>query len=552
MRSAACRVLPSEGAGLSVVAQPGAFATVYHREHMRSDIQKQEEQDRLREQKLVVIREGDFLPWDEKAELALIGWAVKSPIAVAFMQKHVKPDDFSHPALRAIAERCFAKYEADKPITALTLAMSLKTNTDVMEIAGSVDGIQPWLLDISFAAPAWGSDKDLEAQVTDVARKVAELHLRNYAIEGIVDTIERLRAGDELSAALAPIVSVADLENAREDEQQGSEFGYYAADDLIREIEADEQNGGRPGANTGIQGLQEIIGGIYPSNLVFVGGRPAMGKSIVGTTFAKSAADLMLSSAVFCVDYFSLEMTKSELIGRILCDIDYDTAMREGWQPIHYSRVQMRRLSDHERERLVHARNIMAERYPDIEIHDRDELSMASIASLARAKAARTKKKQLIIIDHMHLIEPSSRYAGRKVDEISEITKGAKRLAKRLDAGVVLLAQLSRDLEKREEKAPQLSDFRDSGSIEQDGDVLIGINRPHYFLQRHKPKEGDKIVAWEGELERTQNLIELGVLKNRHGKTETVPAFIDIASAVIRDEKPIYGRVPVPQEEMRF
>jgi replicative DNA helicase len=421
-----------------------------------------------------------------------------------------------------------------------------------MEIAGSVAEIQPWLQDLTYHAPAWGSDKNLDRLVETVARGVADLHVRRWALEGVVDTIERLRLGEDLDQALAPIVSIADTESQRTDQGAGSEVGYYAADDLIREIEKDGDDG-RAAAQTGLEGLREVIGGIYPSNLVFVGGRPAMGKSIVGTTFALNAADLMLGAATFSVDYYSLEMTKSELVGRILCDLDYNIAMREGWAPIHYSRVQMRRLSDHERVRLVHARNLLAERYPDIEIHDRDELTMATIASLARAKAAKAKKPLLFVIDHMHLIEPSDRYRGRKVDEISEITKGAKRMAKRLDAGVLMLAQLSRDLEKREDKAPQLADFRDSGSIEQDGDVLIGIHRPHYFLSRQKDKDPAKQIAIEAEIERTVNLLEFHVAKNRHGKTGKVDAFIDIASAAIRDEKPLLGKMPaIPQEELKF
>ncbi len=116
------------------------------------------------------------------------------------------------------------------------------------------------------------------------------------------------------------------------------------------------------------------------------------------------------------------------------------------------------------------------------------------------------------------------------------------RLAKRLDCPVVLLAQLSRTLEGREDKAPQLSDFRDSGSIEQDGDVLIGIHRPHYFLSRVKPKSDEERTKLDAELERTVNLIEFGILKNRHGRTDTVPAFIDIARSAIRDEKPAADR----------
>lgn len=511
---------------------------------MPSDIDEMERREREQQQQLVVIREGDFVPWDHQAELALVGWAIRHKLAIPLMQKLVKVEDFNHEALRAIIERAFAKYEADKPITPLTLAMSLKADTAVMDFADGQDKIEGWLYDISRGAPTSTSDKDLEHQVGDVARTVADLAVRRYAVEGVVDTIERLRAGEAVIDALAPLMSIGDSENQRSDTAAGSELGFYAADDLIRSLEHDELEG-RLTCSTGIAGLDEVIGGLYQSNLVFVGGRPAMGKSIVGTTFARAGA-----ASGFEVDYFSLEMTKAELIGRMLCDIDYESAIAEGLQPIQYSRVQMRRISIAERERLVHARNKMADLYPEIEIHDRDELTMANISALCRAKAARAKKPMLFILDHMHLIEPSNVYRGRKVDEISEITKGAKRLAKRLNAAVVMLAQLSRDVEKREEKAPQLSDFRDSGSIEQDGDVLIGIHRPHYYLSRHREKDPEKEAKRELELIRTANLIEFGVLKNRHGKTENVNAWIDVSAAAIRDSEPMPGRVP--QEELKF
>jgi replicative DNA helicase len=485
---------------------------------------------------LTIIREGDFLPFDTVAETALVGWAMKYKAAIALMQRWVTPADFYNPVARAFMERAFAKYEAAKPVTALTMAMALKNNTDLMEAAGSQDRIDEYLHDLAYASPLTRDDKDLEEQLSSVAKTVADLRVRRWALEGVIDTIERLRIGDDLEDCLAPLVSIADQESRRSDEAQGSEMGYYAADDLIRQLEHDERVG-RATCSTGLANLDEVIGGLYQANLVFIGGRPAMGKSIVGTTFAKAGA-----ASGFEVDYFSLEMTKAELVGRMLCDIDYDTAIEQGLRPIQYSRVQMRRISAEERERLVHARNKLAELYPDIEIHDRSELTMSQIAGLARAKAARIKKPQLIVIDHMHLIEPSNVYRGRKVDEISEITKGAKRLAKRLDCPVVLLAQLSRDLERRESKAPQLADFRDSGSIEQDGDVLIGIHRPHYFLARHTEKDPEKEAQRTAELERTANLMEFHVLKNRHGRTETVASFIDIEAAAIRDEKPSLQR----------
>lgn len=501
--------------------------------------------DLLPEQpELTVIREGDFQPFDLQAEFALLGWAIRHAVAIPFMQKHVTAEDFYSLAHKAIAERIFAKYEADRPVTPLTLAMALKADTYVMQWADGQNRIEEALHECALAAPATISDKDLERQVDAVARSIADLRVRRWSIEGICDTIARLRMGEDLESCLAPIVSVSDQQAQRSDELEGSEVGYYAADDLLKQLEHDEREG-RATCSTGLAGLDELIGGLYQSNLIFVGGRPAMGKSIVGTTFAKAGA-----ASGFEVDYFSLEMTKAELVGRLLCDIDYDFAIEQGLSPIHYSRVQMRRISAEERERLVHARNKLADLYPDIEIHDRSELTMSQIAGLARAKSARIKKPQLIVIDHMHLIEPSNIYRGRKVDEIGEITKGAKRLAKRLDCPVVLLAQLSRDLERREVKAPQLSDFRDSGSIEQDGDVLIGIHRPHYFLGRHPEKDPEKEAARLAEIDRTANLLEFHVLKNRHGRTETVSSFIDIAAAAIRDEKPILGRVP--QEELKF
>lgn len=497
------------------------------------------------EPNLTIIRDGDFLPFDHTAEVRLLGWAIKDPLAIATMQKFVKADDFDHPALRALMERVFAKYEADKPVTPLTLAIAVKSNTDIMELAGSVAGIEPWLHDVRSGAPIYISEADLERQVTSVAKSISDLRIRRWAIDGVVDTIERLRMGDDVGDSLAPIVSVADQEAQRSDHAHGSELGYVAADELLEDLERDALEG-KQACSTGLIDLNEILGGLYQSNLIFVGGRPGMGKTIVGTTFAEHGC---LSD--FEVDYFSLEMTRKQLVGRILCDIDYDRAFREHWAPIQYSRVQMRRLSDPEKVRLAEARNVFAEKYADMEIHDRDELTMSNIASICRAKAARVKKPQLIIIDHMHLIEPSNIYRGRKVDEISEITKGAKRLAKRLDACVVMLAQLSRDVDKRENKAPQLSDFRDSGSIEQDGDILIGLHRPSYYLEQHTEKDPEKEAQRQAEAARMANVLQWGILKNRHGATGQVSTFVDVACSAIRDDKPLVGG-QIVQERLAF
>jgi len=338
-----------------------------------------------------------------------------------------------------------------------------------------------------------------------------------------------------------PVVSVADAEADREEQKQGAVSIVDSSYDLLRRLEMQDEEP-LPAAPTGLGLLDKIIGGYFCANLAIAGGRPGMGKSILGELAARAGAN-----AGFAVDYFDLENQASTLTARLLCDIDYDRAAREGRAPIHYSRIHLRRLSRDERGWLAEALTQLHDM--DLQIHDRDELTMSHVAALCRAKAARTSKRMLVIIDHMHLIEPSNRYAGRKVDEVAEVTKGAKRLAKRLNASVLLLAQLNRDLERREDKRPNMADFRESGSIEQDADVMIGINRPHYHLSRQRlpadASDNDR-AHLDVLLQQTQNVMEIGVLKNRHGETGDVTVFVDVASSALRDVQ------PTAQTEMSF
>lgn len=479
-------------------------------------------------------KEGDFAPYNIELEQALFGWALNEKTAIAFMQPHVAVEDFYDPFHQRIAERVFAKFAADKPVTPLTMLAAMKADPGVLEIGEAYFGT------LKLHARVFGGLRDLERQVVDAARQVADLAMRRRAEIAILDATEMLNRGEDLVDCLEPITIVADSENERGDHASGSAMAVDVADQLLHDLDEPDPLKGLRAASTGIEDLDAVIGGLWQRNLVFVGGRPGMGKSIIGTTFAKSAA-----ATGFVSDYLSLEMSKKELIARALVDIDYERAIQGGFRPIEYSLVQAHRrdkprLSSDEITRLAEAREILQSDYRDWEIHDRDELTIDQIFSIMRAKKARIKKPQAIIVDHMHLVEPSGKYAGRKVDEISEITKKSKRMAKSLDAAVVLLAQLSRALDSRDDKAPQLSDFRDSGSIEQDGDVLIGANRPHYYLERI-PKaqiKADDVVRHEMEIERTVNILDLGVLKNRHGATRNISCFIDVKSAAIRNVKP--------------
>lgn len=469
----------------------------------------------------------DFAPWNIELEQVLLGVALLKNSAVAFMQSELKAADFYSELHQRIFERVFAKYDAEKPITALTLHAAMKNDPRLIEVGGIT-----YFQTCADAATPSLSLEGLQSQVQNMARSVADLRVRRDAEEALIDSIAKMRQGAELEDALRPVVDVAEFETGRSESQAGSVMVRDAGHALLREMENEDPDAKLPRSPTGLVLLDDVIGGVVDSNLLVAGGRPGMGKSIFGTTAAIAAA-----KDGFDVDYFSLEMTAPELTVRMLCDIDYDRALREGLMPIHYSRVLMRRLTPDEKFRLVEAHLILAGL--PIEIHDRDELTMYQIAAIARSRrAARPDTPRRVIIDHMHLIEPSDRYKGRKVDEISEVTKGCKRMAKRLGVGVILLAQLNRDIERRDTKMPTMADFRDAGSIEQDADVMIGLNRPHYWLQRERGKDQESEGRRQMELVQKANLLELGVIKNRHGATAELQLYCDVACSVFRDEQP--------------
>ncbi len=470
-----------------------------------------------------------FQPFDIEVEQALLGLAMVDARYIAFMRTELNVNDFYDPLHQRIAERIFAKHEAQRPISPLTVHASMKHDAGLQEVGGHA-----YLAGLAQAAPACPMDTAPRI-VSDLARQVADHRIRREALEAMADAQSLLDMGRPVLEALRPVTIISDQETDRVESQHGVTSATEAGYQLMREIEKPDDQG-LPAARTGLRLLDNAIGGYFCANLIIAGGRPGMGKSILGELAARSAAE-----GGFCVDYFDLENKTNVLMSRMLCDLDYDYALSDGLRPIEFSRVHLRRLSNEEKQRLADATLRLP---PNIDIHDRDELTMDQITSLCRAKAARINKPYLIIIDHMHLIEPSNRYAGRKVDEISEITRGAKRLAKRLDAAVLLLAQLNRDVEKREDKRPTMADFRESGSIEQDADIMLGLHRPRYYLERSKPRDSDPEEAkikWQSDYERTQNLLEIGVLKNRHGGTTDIACYVDVGSSAIRDEKPTLG-----------
>ncbi len=285
---------------------------------------------------------------------------------------------------------------------------------------------------------------------------------------------------------------------------------------------AHRREGGLAGVTTGLIDLDKMLGGLHRSDLVILAGRPSMGKTALATNIAYNAAYSFRQSGGkegAVVGFFSLEMSSEQLASRILSE----------QTEISSDRMRKGELSNAEFPRLVAAAQTLNE--IPIFIDDTPALTVSALRTRAR-RLKRQHKLGLVVVDYLQLISggSGSRNDGR-VQEVSEITRGLKTLAKELDVPVLALSQLSRAVEQRDPPRPQLSDLRESGSIEQDADVVMFIYRDEYYLERKKPsrradeddlKFDKRYLQWEESISKSAGLAEVIISKQRHGPTGNV------------------------------
>lgn len=289
----------------------------------------------------------------------------------------------------------------------------------------------------------------------------------------------------------------------------------------------------------GIPEIDNEIGGMSAGDLVIVGARPGMGKTAVSLAIAHASAkpkeqisfDLDPRAPQQSVGVFlsSLEMGRHAILERGLSMAAFRRGIR-----IPYSQIRLGRLSEDQKNNLADA--FMENRVLPLEIDDRRGLTLGQIGVRMRRAQARFARSGtrlgLGIIDHLGLIEPSGDYRGNKVAEVSATTRGLKILAGSLGIPLIVLCQLSRGVESREDKRPYLSDLRDSGSIEQDADVVIMLHRPEYYLRKSKPddsapaKERD---AWQIAMDKALGRLNVAVAKNRNGPEADIIIKCDMA-----------------------
>jgi replicative DNA helicase len=285
--------------------------------------------------------------------------------------------------------------------------------------------------------------------------------------------------------------------------------------------EAYGRDGTLSGTATGLTDLDRLMGGLQRSDLIILAARPAMGKTSLATNIAFHVAQSWKGEVTpdghrktidgGHVGFFSLEMSAEQLATRILAE-------QSG---ISSSDIRRGNIHESQFSRLVDTSNLMAQ--VPLFIDDTGGLSVVQLAARAR-RLKRQKGLDLLIVDYLQLLSGSSRKSNEnRVQELTEITTTLKALAKELDVPIIALSQLSRQVENRDDKHPQLSDLRESGSIEQDADVVLFVYREEYYLKNKEPKEGTpEHLAWQGEMEKIHGRAEVIIGKQRHGPTGTV------------------------------
>lgn len=300
-----------------------------------------------------------------------------------------------------------------------------------------------------------------------------------------------------------------------------------ATRDAIAASREARNHGGLTGITSGLADFDRLTGGFQKRDLTLLGARPSMGKTTFGTAVAASAAQ---SGAG--VGFFSLEMDRTKLVTRFNSDL----AHRRGFK-IPYQDIINGSATD---EDLDQIEKVMEEfNALPVWIEDQSGLTISDIRVKVEAMIADAEEGgfslDMVVVDHLGKIRPSSRYAGNRNNEIAEMTDGLKEIAREYDLAVLLLSQLNRDVEKRDDKRPTLADLRDSGAIEQDADSVMFLFREAYYLQRETPNSLSRQIERDADLSGCINKAELDVAKQRNGRVQKLDLFVDMAHSAVRN-----------------
>jgi len=424
---------------------------------------------------------GKVPPQNIDAEKSLLGAVLIDEETLADISEHVTPKDFYDKRHKTVYGAMLRLYERHKPVDLLTLTDELKKKDELDAIGG-----QSYLTELTNYVP---TAAHAEAYAEMVAQKAVRRRLIKASAEiSELGFNEDTTTQELLEKAEAELFSVSDQSL----KQDLVSIEQILTDSFDRMEELHRNKGALRGVRTGWRDLDNMTAGLQRSDLIILAARPAMGKTTLVTNLAYNVATVAKQSVLF----FSLEMSKEQLVDRMLAD----ASGVDAWN------IRTGNLSDEDFSKLSEAMGEMAE--APIYLDDTPGLSVLEMRTKAR-RAAHENPLGVIIVDYLQLMQGSGKDNGNRVQEVSEISRGLKLIARELNVPVIALSQLSRSVESRSPQVPQLADLRESGSIEQDADIVMFIYREAYY---------------NPETER-ENITDLIIAKHRNGPVGKVELY---------------------------
>ncbi|MEM6636442.1 MAG: replicative DNA helicase [Pseudomonadota bacterium] len=452
------------------------------------------------------------LPQNIEAEQQLLGAILTNNDVFDRVSNIVQPGHFFDPVHAQIFEVAAARIAKNALASPVTLKAFFEDDEGLKALGGP-----EYLVRLAGAAISGFAARDYAQLIYDLAVRRELIGLGRE----IADKAGRVEVSSEPSDQIIE----AEQQLYKLSEQGRVESGFQsflkAVTDAVNVANAAYQrDGGMAGIATGLTDLDKKLGGLHKSDLLILAARPSMGKTSLATNIAFNIAKAYrhgelpggATGAVQggVVGFFSLEMSAEQLAARVLSEA----------AEVPSEDIRRGAMDEGQFRRFVDAAKTL-EACP-LHIDDTPALPISQLAARAR-RLKRTHGLDVLIVDYLQLVRPASAKDSR-VNEVSEITQGLKAIAKELDIPVIALSQLSRQVEQRDDKRPQLSDLRESGSIEQDADVVMFIFREEYYREREKPGDHDleAMAKWQETMEQVHGKAELIIGKQRHGPIGTV------------------------------
>jgi replicative DNA helicase len=482
------------------------------------------------------------LPFNLDAEQALLGAILVNNEAYNRVGDFLRAEHFYEPVHQRLFAACASRIDRDLLADPVTLKLVFEEDESLRELDGAA-----YLANLAKVAGSVARAESYGRQIHDLALKRGLISVGDEVVTSASDPTSEQTGRQLIEAAEQKLFGLA---------QEGAAEGGFRSfttvlTSAVDMVEAAFKKASRvTGVPSGLKGLDDKLGGMQPSDLLILAGRPSMGKTALAITIAANAAAHRaegpdaagLKSPFYTVAVFSLEMSAEQLAMRLL-------AAEAG---IPSDELRKGQLDEQGWKRLVQASQDLAQR--PLYIDDTPALTIAAL----RTRARRLKRRHglsLIVVDYLQLLRGTGSYAqANRVQEVSEITQGLKAIAKELHVPVLALSQLSRAVEQREDKRPLLSDLRESGSIEQDADVVMFVYRDEYYQERSEPKQREnesrekfqeRYAEWVQRFEQSKAKADVIIAKQRNGPIGVVPVQFDAAFGRFRNlEFHDYGEQP--------